>query len=66
MSSMYYQEMDRAFPSIDDKVNILTGFTTPNIDVEYWWPVQPSTDVEKRERASLPWHPKGGTVPRLP
>jgi hypothetical protein len=66
MSSMYSQERDRAFPSIDDKLKILTGLTTPNIDVKYWWLVQPSTDVEKRERASLPWHPKGGTGPHLP
>ncbi len=60
MSSMYSQERDRAFSSIDDNVKFLTGLTTPNIDVEYWWLVQPSTDVKKRERASLPWHPKGG------
>jgi hypothetical protein len=42
------------------KVTILTGFATPYIDVEYGWLVQPSTDVEKSERASLPWHLKGG------
>jgi hypothetical protein len=59
--SFVFQELPRERQSISFNRRQIKNFNW--VCNALHWRREPSTDVEKRERASLPWHPKGGTRP---